>query len=284
MTKYFLAREGTIATTAVKTALQKFGSTTTASDILVPGNAQSLNHLIGWVSSAMSSTSGTADYFLRTEGNGLPNGPEAWAIGACGEVVAAVQGITSFPMYYNSVGLPTKAGGNTVQLFADSTAGTTLGASTMGAVAVFDTGKAPTTNTRTYDVATSTTQTDVTMTAQGSNANPPLTSPGQISQLSRITAAVASSAGTVGRQVHLLRVGGQSIGTELDLVIGAIGGQQATATVGIWSAPFQVGHDGMSADYTLDVPANPTQSLTVQMSNAETNTGATQGVVTLEFV
>jgi hypothetical protein len=284
MTKYYLAREGTIATTAVKTALQKFGSTTTTSDILVPGAAQSVNHLIAWVSSALSSTTGTADYFLRTEGNGVPNGPEAWAVGAVGEVVAAVQGSTSVPIYYTNVGLPAKAGGNTLQLFGDSTAAGTLGASTMGAVAVFDTGKSPTTNTRTYDVATSTTQTDVTMTAQGSNANPPLTSPGSISSLARVTAMVQSSSGTVGRQVHLLRIGGQSIGTELDLVIGAYGGQQATQTAATWAFPFQVGHDAMDAAFPLDQSANPTQALTVQMSNAETNTGATQGVVTLEFV
>lgn len=284
MTKYYLAREGTFATSATKTAIQKFGSTTTTSDILVPGAAQSLNHIISWVSSALSSTTGTADYILRTEGNGLPNGAEAWGIGAVGAVVAAIQGTTSYPVYYTSIGLPAKAGGNTVSLFADGTAATTIGASTVGAVCVFDTGKASTTNTRTYDVATSTTQTDVTMTAQGSNANPPLTSPGSISQLSRITAFVQSSGGTVGRQVHLLRIAGQSIGTELDLVIGALGGQQATATVGVWASPFQIGHDSMQADFTLDQPAAPTQSLTVQMSNAETNTGATQGVVTLEFI
>jgi hypothetical protein len=284
MTKLYLSREGTFATSATKTAIQKFGSTTTTSDIIVPGGMGSLNHLIAWVSSALSSTTGTTDYILRTEGNGLPNGAEAWGIGAVGEVVAAVQGTTSYPCYYTSVGLPVKSGGNTVSLFADGTAATTMGASTVGAVCVFDTGKAPTTNTRTYDVATSTTQTDVTMTAQGSNANPPLTSPGSISQLARITAFVQSSGGTVGRQVHLLRIGGAAVGTELDLVIGALGGQQTTATVAVWASPFQIGHDSMQADFQLDQPANSTSALTVQMSNAETNTGATQGVVTLEFI
>jgi hypothetical protein len=283
MTKYYLAREGPFTTSATKTAIQKFGSTTTTSDIIVPGAAQSLNHLIAWVSSAMNSTTATADYLLRTEGNGLPNGPETWAIGAVGAVVAAIQGNTSYPVYYENVGLPVKTGGNTVSLFADGTAATTLGASTVGAVCVFDTNKAPTANTRTYDVATSTTQTDVNMTAQGSNANPPLTSPGAISQLARVTAFAISPGSTVGRQVHLLRISGQSIGTELDLVIGAFGGQQATQTAAFWAAPFQIGHDSISTNFPLDQPANPTQTLLVQMSNAETNTGATQGAVTLEF-
>lgn len=239
--------------------------------------------MIGWVSNTAASTTGTADYFFRTEGNGVPNGPEAWALGACGAVVAAIQPNTSFPIYYTNAGIPVKAGGNTISLFGDSTAATTLAASTIGVTCVFDSSKAPTSVTRTYDVATSTTQTDVTMTAQGSNANPSLITPAGISQLARVTAFVESPGSTVGRQVHLLRISGQSVGTELDLVIGAIGGDQATQTALFWAKQFQIGHDGSEANFPLDTPAKPSNALTVQMSNAETNTGATQGVVTLEF-
>lgn len=283
MTKLFISREGTFATSATKTPIQKFGSTTTASDITVPTGVTSLNHMIGWVANTAASTTGTADYFFRVEGNGVPNGPEAFALGACGAVVAAIQPNQSVPVYYTNVGLPVKAGGNTISLFADGTAATTLAASTVGVTCVFDSAKAATAVTRTYDVATSTTQTDVTMTAQGSNANPSTNSPAGISQLARVTAFVESPGSTVGRQVHLLRISGQSIGTELDLVIGALGGDQATQTALFWADAFQIGHDSMSCAFPLDTPAKPTNAFTVQMSNAETNTGATQGVVTLEF-
>jgi hypothetical protein len=283
LTKLYISREGTIATTATKTPLQKFGSSTVATDITVPTGVTSLNHIIGWVNNAAASTTGTADYMFRTEGNGLPNGPECWALGACASLVAAVQGAGGVPVYYTNVGLPVKAGGNTISLFGDSTAATTLCASTAAVTCVFDSAKAPTAVTRTYDVATSTTQTDVTMTAQGSNANPSTSSPASISQLARITAFVASSQATVGRQVNLLRISGQSIGTELDLAIGSWGGDQATTTNLVWSNPFQIGHDCIGCTFPMDTPAKPTNAFTVQMSNAETNTGATQGVVTLEF-
>jgi hypothetical protein len=122
------------------------------------------------------------------------------------------------------------------------------------------------------------------MSGQGSVASASTSTPASVSQLARVTAFVASPGSTVGRALYTLRISGQAIGTEMDLFIGAEGGQLATSAQLFWADPLQIGHDSMwGANYPLDTPIKPTNAFLVQMANTRTNIGSSQGVVTLEF-
>ena len=295
MSKYYLAREQPVTVSATKTPLQKFGSTTATSDPQVPASAKSLEHILAWGASAGNVTSADS-MFVRLEGAGLPNGPEAFALGALGEVTAASGAFPAVPAYYNGLKLPVKPS-NPVQIFGEIVGGAP--SVVMGVTVCFDE-KGPGTQpaagqtvvTRTYEGSSSTTQTDNTLSSQGSVSSPPLNVPpfisGSIARLKRLTHFAAGTGGTVGSEVFTLRVGGQGIQLgEQDFIAGGQGGQLATHVDILNAFGLQIGENAMSSDYGTEgmgITGIQNGALTVQVAGAETNTGTKRHVVTAEWI
>lgn len=85
--KLYRSREGTITSVDTKTQLTTLGSETAPGPLLVPSGAKMIHAVI----MAMATSQGVAadgSMFVRIEGPGLPEGPEAIVCGSQGVAVA----------------------------------------------------------------------------------------------------------------------------------------------------------------------------------------------------
>jgi hypothetical protein len=87
MSKLYRSREGDITTVDTKTQLTTLGSQQAPGPLLVPAGAKSLAALICTFASDHAAANDFV-IFVRIEGPGLPEGPEAYIIGAGGNAVA----------------------------------------------------------------------------------------------------------------------------------------------------------------------------------------------------
>lgn len=87
MSRLYRSREGDITAADTKTQLTTLGSQTAPGPLLVPAGAKSLAALICAFATDHAAANDNV-IFVRLEGPGLPEGPEAYVIGGTGNAVA----------------------------------------------------------------------------------------------------------------------------------------------------------------------------------------------------
>ena len=87
MSKVYRSREGTVTALNTRTQLSTLGSETAPGPLLVP---QGVTKVVGIIVACMENMAAATSYsaFIRLEGPGLKNGPEAFCAGAGGASVA----------------------------------------------------------------------------------------------------------------------------------------------------------------------------------------------------
>jgi hypothetical protein len=133
MSKVYRSREGEATAADTKTQLTTLGSEATPGPLLVPAGAKTL---AGIIVAAMENFAAATSYsaFVRLEGPGLPQGPEAIAV-AAGGVPVATGGNAAATATYIPLNIPVTVA-NEILLFGEM-AGTDIGQVSFGVTLVF---------------------------------------------------------------------------------------------------------------------------------------------------
>ena len=123
MAKLYRTREGTVSAVDTRSQLSTLGSETAPGPLLVPSVARRLVGIIAAQCFNMAAATGYSA-FVRLEGPGLPEGPEAVAIGA-GGVPVATGGNGVVPATFIPLDIPVTAA-NEILVFGEM-AGTDVG-------------------------------------------------------------------------------------------------------------------------------------------------------------
>ena len=133
MAKQYRSREGTITAVDTKTQLVTLGSETAPGPLLVPAGAKSLKAIICAFGCDLTVAADGA-YFVRLEGNGLPEGPETIVVGASG-VPVATGGVYTAKAERIELDVPVTPA-NEILIFAEN-AGEDTGSTTVGVTLEF---------------------------------------------------------------------------------------------------------------------------------------------------
>lgn len=134
MPKLYRSREGQVTAVDTKTQLTTMGSESAPGPLLVPANAKMLKAVIAAFACDLS-TAADGTHFIRLEGAGLPEGPEAITIGASG-VQVATGGSYANPAYRFELDAPVTPA-NEILIFAEN-AGEDSGTTTVGVTLEFE--------------------------------------------------------------------------------------------------------------------------------------------------
>lgn len=133
MAKLYRSREGTVSAADTRTQLSTLGSETAPGPLLVPSGASKLVGIIAAQCFNMGAATGYTA-LVRLEGPGLPEGPEAIAIGA-GGVPVATGGNGVVPAVFIPLDIPVTVA-NEILIFGEM-AGTDVGSSEFVVTLVF---------------------------------------------------------------------------------------------------------------------------------------------------
>lgn len=133
MPKIYRSREGTVTAIDTKTQLTTLGSETAPGPLLVPADATKVAAVIATFGADYAAAQDAA-LFIRLEGPGLPEGPEALCIGAAG-VQVATGGNSAQKALRIPLDIPCTPA-NEILIFAEM-AGEDIGSVTVGATLEF---------------------------------------------------------------------------------------------------------------------------------------------------
>lgn len=276
--KQYRTREGDVTALDTKTALTTVGSDTAPGPLMVPQGMKFITGIIVAGVQNMAAATG-ASGFIRLEGAGLDNGPETFAVFACGNAVATGgNGVNKGVRI--SVNLPVTEA-NEIQVFGEM-AGTDIGGMGYAVTLEFSDAAGEGSNpnktlTVEGDIASADTRT--ALTTQGSVASPSLIVPAGFKTIDKILVAACSEGLADGKSSFLLRLGGNAIkGGEQVLTISASG--RIAPQAGSDSAP-QICPVNMLENLGIEVSSSDTVSVWAEMAGDDTGTG--HAVVTLIF-
>ena len=208
--KIYRSREGQITASDTKTQLSVLGSETAPGPLLVPQFARSLRAVIHVASSNLAAAQ-EATHFIRLEGPGLVNGPEAFVSNSVG-VVVATGGMGAFQAHRVELGLEVTPG-QEILVFAEM-AGTDPGESVAGVTLEFS-DEAPVTSdfqrTLTVEGLLTGIDTQTSLTTQGSVTAPSRLTPQGAKKIDQILFSVAADGAADGSLAAFLRLGGAAI-------------------------------------------------------------------------
>lgn len=276
--KSYRTREGDATAVDSRSQLTTVGSETAPGPLLVPQGAKFITGVHVVQNFNMAAATGYSA-LVRLEGPGLPNGPETFAAGAGGVPVATggngVQVAMRIPC-----NLPVTAA-NEILIFGEM-CGTDVGSTSFAVTLEFSDkvgpgGSVNKTFTVEGDIASADTRT--LLTTQGSVSAPSPVVPSGMKKIDRIVFAASSEGLADGAQTWILRLGGNAVQNgEQTIAISASG--RIAPQSGSDSAP-QLCRPIVIDDVDLVVTASDT--LTVAIEGAGTDTGTGHAVVTLIY-
>lgn len=276
--KIYRSREGNITASDTKTQLTTLGSETAPGPLLVPQFAKSLHAVIHVVSNDIVAAQ-EATHFIRLEGPGLKNGPEAFVSNSVG-VVVATGGNGAFQAHRIELGLEVTAG-QEILCFAEM-AGTDPGTSTAGISLEFST-DAPLVRdfqrTLTVEGLITAIDTQTPFTTQGSIVAPSRLVPQGAKKIDQILFSTASDGAAAGNASMFLRLGGAAVRN----------GEQTIFFGGHGKSTVQSGGDGapnLGAYFHLmdaDIEVSPGDTIDIVVEHAGVDTGNVQSGVTLLY-
>lgn len=276
--KLYRTREGDATAVDTRTQLTTVGSETAPGPLLVPQGAKFITGVIVSHISSMAAATGYSA-FVRLEGPGLPNGPETLAVGAGGMAVAT-GGNAANPAVRIPVNFPVTSA-NEILIFGEM-AGTDVGLLSMGVTLEFaDVLPAGQVVNKTFTVEGDITTADLKtlLTTQGSVTAPSPVVPSTVKKIDKIIFACTSEGLADGAQNWFLRIGGNAVQNgEQVICIGASG--RIAVQAGSDAAP-QVVHARVLEDCQIVV--NPSDTLSVSVEGAGTDTGTGHAVITLVY-
>lgn len=278
MSKLFRSREGSVTAVDTRTQLTTLGSDTAPGPLLVPSG---MKYVIGLLATHIASQDTATGYsaFVRLEGPGLSNGPEAVAIGAGGNAVATGGNAAVKPAII-PVAFPVVEG-NEILVFGEM-AGTDVGNLEMGVTLIFADALPSGMNVgRTFTVEGDITAADTktNLTTQGSVSAPSPVVPAGSKVIRRIIVAAAAEGLADGNQTIFLRLGGNAVlGGEQTLIVGSTARKAVQS--GSDAAP-QIVNATVLEDLNIDVRASDT--ISVSAEGAGTDTGTIHIVATMVY-
>lgn len=276
--KQYRTREGDPVDVDTRTQLTTVGSETAPGPLLVPQGAKFITgiHVAGIFN--MAAATGYS-LFGRLEGPGLPNGPETFAISA-GGVPVATGGNGVLPSVRIPVNFPV-SGANEILIFAEM-AGTDVGGCGVVVTLEFSdkmNAGASVNKTFTVEGDIGTVDSRTLLTTQGSVTAPSPVVPSGMKKIDKILVSAASEGLADGKQVWLLRLGGNAIR----------GGEQVIAVSASGRIAVQSGSDAapqlcpLVVIEEVDIEVTPSDTLTVAIEGAGNDTGTGHAVVTLLY-
>ena len=276
--KQFRTREGDATAVDTKTQLTTVGSDTAPGPLLVP---KGMKFITGVIVSAIQNMAAATGFsaFVRLEGPGLQNGPEAFAAGAGGNAVA-----TGGNFVLRAVRLPVNlpvVEGNEIQVFGEM-AGTDIGGTGLVVTLEFSDAAgpgAPENKTITVEGDIASVDTRSALTTQGSVASPSLIVPAGYTKIDKIFAAASSEGLANGKQTWFVRLGGNAVqGGEQVICLGASG--VIAVQAGSDAAPQCVAPVVLE---DLQIPVSGSDTISVWGEGAGEDTGTGHMVITLVF-
>lgn len=278
MAKLYRTREGDITAVDTRTQLTTVGSETAPGPLLVPQGMKFITAIHVAQCFNMAAATGYSA-FVRLEGSGLPNGPETIAAGA-GGVPVATGGNGVMPATRIPVNFPVTPA-NEILIFGEM-AGTDVGSTTMVVTVEFaaalPTGGAVN-RTFTVEGDITTADTKTLLTTQGSVTAPSPVVPSGIKKIDKIVFASSSEGLADGAQAWFLRIGGNAVNNGEQVIAISASGRIAVQT-GSDAAP-QLARPLVLED--VDIAINPSDTLSVAVEGAGTDTGTGHAVVTLIY-
>jgi hypothetical protein len=276
--KIYRTREGDATAVDTRTQLTTLGSETAPGPLLVPQNAKFITAVHIAACGSMAAATGFSA-FVRLEGPGLPNGPETFAALAGGQQVATggngVMAGVRIPC-----NLPVTSA-NEILVFAEM-AGTDIGLVTAAVTLEFSDktdGNGLINRTFTVEGDITTVDTRTLITTQGSVTAPSPVVPSGVKKIDRIVFAASSEGLAAGAQSWILRLGGGAM----------LNGEQTIAISASGIAAVQAGSDAAPQICVarvidnVDIPVSASDSLTIAIDGAGTDTGTGHAVVTLIY-
>lgn len=278
MSKLYRTREGNIATVDARTQLTTVGSETAPGPLLVP---QGMKYIVGMVVSHIASQAVATGYaaLARLEGPGLPNGPEAIAVGAGGNAVATGGNHAIKPKMLE-VAFPVTPG-NEILVFGEMV-GTDVGSLEMGVTLVFaDTLPSGMSVSRTFTVEGDITAADTktNLTTQGSVTAPSPVVPAGVKKIVGMIVAATSEGLADGYQTMFVRLGGNAV----------LNGEQVISIGSCARIAVQSGSDAAAQGVEvtqfkdLDIDVRASDTIAVSAEGPGVDSGTIHVVVTLLY-
>jgi hypothetical protein len=278
MAKLFRTREGSVTTVDARTQLTTVGSETAPGPLLVP---QGMKYITGLIVSHIASQAVATGYsaFVRLEGPGLPNGPEAVAIGAGGNAVAT-GGNAAITAVRIPVNFPVTPA-NEILLFGEM-AGTDVGQLEVQITLEFsDALPAGAVVGRTFTVEGDITAADTktNLTTQGSVTAPSPVVPSGVKKIIAMVVAATAEGLADGFQSIFVRLGGNAV----------LNGEQVIAVGSCARIAVQTGSDAAPQVVAarvfenLDIDVRASDTIAVSAEGAGTDSGTIHIAVTLIY-
>lgn len=268
--KQFRVREGDITAVDTKTQLTTVGSDTAPGPLQVPKDAKFITAIkVVCAENFAAATSFSA--FLRLEGAGMANGPEALPVMAGGVPVATGGNGTNravrIPINFEVVE------GNEIQIFGEM-AGTDVGGIGMAVELEFSDkagGDGKTNKTLLVEGDISAVDTRTALTTQGSVSSPSLLIPAGYTEISKFIYAAAAEGLADGKATFLARLGGNAVQRGEQVKVLSAGGRIAPQS-GSDSAP-SVCMAQVDEDCGIEVNPSDTISVWAEMAGDDLGTG-----------
>ena len=276
--KLYRSRESQITAADTKTQLILLGSETAPGPLLVPNFARSLR-AVSHVAASNLAAAQEATHFIRLEGPGLRNGPEAFVSNSVG-VVVATGGMGAFQAHRVELGLEVTPG-QEILIFAEM-AGTDPGESVVGVTLEFSDDPPLITDfqrTLTVEGIITGIDTQTNLTTQGSVTAPSRLVPAGAKKIDQILMSVAADGAADGALAAFLRLGAAAIKN----------GEQTIFFGGAGHIAVQSGGDGapnLGAYFHLedaDIEVSSGDTVDIVVEHAGVDIGNVQVGVTLLY-
>ena len=274
--KIYRSREGQVTAADTKTQLSTLASEASPGPLLVPQFAKSLR-AVTHVAASNFAAAQEATHFIRLEGAGLVNGPEAFVSNSLG-VAVATGGMGAVEAHRTELGLEVTPG-QEILVFAEM-AGTDPGESVVGVTLEFSDEQAIVRDfQRTLTVEGLLTAIDVQtpLVTQGSVTTPSRLVPQDAKKIDQIIMSVAADGAADGALAAFLRLGGAAIRN----------GEQTIFFGGAGHIAVQSGGDGapnLGAYFHLmdaDIEVSSGDTVDIVVEHAGVDIGNVQAGVTL---
>lgn len=274
--KQFRVREGDITAVDNKTQLTTLGSDTAPGPLQVPKDAKFITAVkVACSENYAAATSFSA--FLRLEGPGMANGPEALPVIAGGVPVATGGNSTNqavrIPINFEVVE------GNEVQIFGEM-CGTDIGGLSMAVELEFSDkagGDGKTNKTILVEGDITATDTRTALLTQGSVSSPSLLIPAGYTEISKVVYAAAAEGLADGKATFLVRLGGNAVQRGEQVKVLSAGGRIAPQT-GSDSAPSVC---VARVDEECEIEVNPSDTISIWGEMAGDDLGTARAVIGL---
>lgn len=278
MAKLYRTRESSITAVDTRTQLTTVGSESAPGPLLVPVGMKYITALIvSHIASQGVATGYSA--FCRLEGPGLPNGPEAVAVGAGGNAVAT-GGNAALTAVRIPITLPVTPA-NEILVFGEM-AGTDVGQLEMGITLEFsDTLPQGAVVERTFTVEGDITAADTktNLTTQGSVTAPSPVVPSGVKKIVKMIVAATAEGLADGYQSIFVRLGGNAVLNGEQVIM--VGSDARIAVQSGSDAAPQVVKAVVFDNLDIDVRASDT--IAVSAEGAGTDSGTIHIVVSLVY-